>query len=528
MTLANRPNYQALDDALAIYRDEMRPFIIRNLRRVPGKDVETAIKSALRDASYNQYEANRQSGLSVDDALDIGDFLPLVRAYWRDSFRDAFVRKDNVYARMDAIAKSRNLVAHPKSEDMDFDYAIEGLDDIAEMLAAINTPEQSDAVKVIKSRLLPLFKIHAHKFRQGGRDVYAFPLDLETLNRTLPDRVDDRMVRDANRQLTPSHAKDIQKYLESRRDWLLGTLLLGVRPDAIEFQSYMPDSDAETSVGELTINAEGVADMKMFDGQHRRRAIKDILYELSHNTQYSRLLRELKSESLPVMLYAEADINALRQMFADAARTRTIEKNTVTRFDQHDAFNLAALWLAEESDLFNGRVEMERASVARTKPYIIAINQLARTLKTLEVGYNGRVNKERNDAYMLDIESLCLRYLEWADDFMPAARDEYNDLMSGEVDNSEIPQKRTETMAYNAIVIRILAACYREWTQYNSDWKPLAEFMNSSSLRPGVNEGLLIASGLVAPGGTSPIAQQRIVVNAVDYIIDQVPDGFDF
>ena len=528
MTHPDRPNYRALNDALSIYRDEMRPFIVRNLKRVPGKDVETAIKMALRDGQYNQYDANRKSGIGVDDALDIGDFLPLVRAYWQDSFGDAFGRNNGVWGRMSAIAEARNIVAHPRSADMDVDYAIQGLDNIAEMLSAINRPEQGDEVKVIRSRLLPLFKRHAHKFQQGGRNVYAFPLDLETLEKTLPDRVDDRVVKEANRPLTPGHAKEIQEYLESRRDWLLGTLLIGVRPDAIEFQSYTPDSDSETSVGELTIDAKGVADMKMFDGQHRRRAIKDILRVLAQSPQQSAILRELKSESLPIMLYAEADINALRQMFADAARTRTIEANTVTRFDQYDAFNLAALWLAEESDLFIGRVEMERASVARTSPNIIAINQLARTLKTLEVGYNGRVSKERNKEYMLNLDSLYERCLEWSDDFMPAVRDEYNDLMSGEVDNSEIPQKRTETMAYNAIVIRVLAACYREWMQYNPDWEPLAEFMKGSSLRPGVHEGLLIDSGLVAPGGTSPVAQQQTVVKAIGYIIGQVPDDLGF
>ena len=392
----------------------------------------------------------------MDDSLDIGDFLPLVRTYWRDSFGNAFSRNNNVWRRMSEIAEARNVVAHPRSEDMDFDYAIKGLDNIAEMLVAINRSEQGDEVKVIKSRLLPLFKRYAHKFRQGGRDVYAFPLDLETLDRTLPNRVDGRVVRDANRPLTPNHAKEIQKYLEDRRDWLLGTLLLGVHPDAIEFQSYMSDPDTETAVGELTINAEGVASMRMFDGQHRRHAIKDILDELSHNPQYSWLLRELKSASLPIMLYAEADIKALRQMFADAAHTRTIEANAVARFDQRDAFNLAALWLSEESTLFNGRVDMEHTSVARTSPNIITINQLARTLKTLEVGYNGRVSKERNDEYMLRLDSLYDRCREWSDDFMPAARAEYNTLTADEIDNLDIPQQRTETMAYNAIVIRIL------------------------------------------------------------------------
>ena len=66
---------------------------------------------------------------------------------------------------------------------------------------------------------------------------------------------------------------------------------------------------------------------------------------------------------------------------------------------------------------------------------------------------------------MLDIDSLYDRCLDWTDDFMPAARTEYNDLMAGEIDNSDIPQERGKTMAYNATVIRIFAGCYHEWTK---------------------------------------------------------------
>ena len=222
------------------------------------------------------------------------------------------------------------------------------------------------------------------------------------------------------------------------------------------------------------------------------------------------------------MLYAEDNIEALQQMFVDAAQTRPIEGNAVAQFDQRDAFNLTALSVAADSDLFSGRVEMNRPSVARSNPNIIAINQLAVALKALEVGYRGRVSKERNDRYMLDLESLQERCLEWADDFMPAARDEYNNLMAGEVDNSEIPSKRAETLCYNATVIRIFAGCYHEWTKESGEWSPLADFLRSAKLRPGDSTGsLLVDAGVVAPGGTSPSARQRqsLVVNAIDYIV---------
>ena len=525
--MTERPNRRALGNALDIYRDAMRPFIIRHLTRIPGGKTEEHIKVVLRDHRYNQFQQDIGEGRSVEEAIDISDFYELVKAYWQEAFRDAFQQGSKPWATLHEIVKARNEVAHPRGQDLALECAAECLSNIAKVLAAINEPEKGREVQEIRSKIMP-FTTPAHKFRQGERDVFAFALDIETLDRLLPDRVDDRVVKDANRPLTPAHAKKIQKYLGERDDWLLGTLLLGISPAAVEFQSYTSDPDAETSVGELTISTEGAASMKMFDGQHRRRAIKDVLKDLSYSVRYSRKLSSLREASLPIMLYAEDSIEALRQMFADAAQTRSIELNTVTRFDQTDAFNLTALRIAEESDLFVGRVEMERASVARSSHNIIAINQLAKTLKTLEVGYKGRVSKDRNDEYMLDLDSLYDRCWIWADDFMPAARDEYDDLMAGEIDNSDIPEKRAETMAFNAIVIRILAGCYYEWTKDGDDWRPLSEFLNGAILKPGVSRGsLLVDTGVVAPGGTSPIAQMEVVVQAIDHIVQQASGSSD-
>ena len=524
--MTERPNMKAMAAALDIYRDAMRPFIGRCLKRVPGRTVSGCIRAALRDGQYNQFDQNMREGRSSEGAIDINDFPQLVKVYWREVFRDSFKRGSDARDVLYKIASARNVVAHPRNQDVDLEYASDCLNDIARVLAEINEPGQSRVVEEIRDSLMP-FKTLAHRFRQGGRDVYAFALDLETLDNLLPDRVDDRVVKDANRPLTPSHAKGIQKYLEIRNDWLLGPLLLGVSADAVEFQSY-PDP----SVGDLTIRVDGDAGMKMFDGQHRRRAIKDVLDELSHNAVYSGKLLSLKEASLPIMLYVEDDIGALQQMFADAAQTKTIERNTVTRFDRRNAFNLAALWIAEGSDLFEpselfvGRVEMERATVSRSSHNIIAINQLAATLKTLEVGYKGRVSKDRNDGYMLDLDSLYERCWTWADGFMPEARDEYSDLIAGEIDNSDIPQKRVETMAYNATVIRILAGCYHEWTKDDEDWKPLAEFLRGVSLSPGGHTGtLLVDAGVVAPGGISPEAHPGLATRAIDYIVRQARDA---
>ena len=365
-------------------------------------------------------------------------------------------------------------------------------------------------------------QVIAHRFRQGGRDVYACVLSLPALDTKLPDRLDDKVVKDANRPLTPSHARRIQTYLSERDDWVLSTLMLGVPSEAVEFRSYTDTNGAPMQVGELHIHAESPVTMKMFDGQHRRRAIKDVIRELELDVRRSSKLSALQTCSLPIMLYVEDDIDALQQMFADAAKTKTIERNVIARFDLRDPFNLAALWLEDNSDLFAGRVELDRASVSRTNNNIIAINQLAATLKTLEVGYKGRVSKDLSDQYMLALDDLNERCWVWADDFMPTARDEYEGLIAGDIDNSEISETRATSLAYNATVIRLFAGCYYEWTKDGADWKPLAEFIQNASLEPGGGQGaLLVDAGLVAEGGITPFARAQLVSSAIDYIVNQ-------
>jgi DGQHR domain-containing protein len=359
----------------------------------------------------------------------------------------------------------------------------------------------------------------AQRFTQGGRYVYSFILDLPTLDRLMPDRVDENVIKEANRRLTASHAAAIQDYLEKQDKWLLGTLLMGVNPDAVDFQAWQ-DTTMPVVAGQLRVLTTG--EIKIFDGQHRRRAIKNALKSLSGDRLKASKPSYLQGASVPIMLYAESSIGALRQMFADAAQTKTIERNTVAQFDRQDAFNVAAEQLFEISELLAGRVEMERPSVARTSPNIISINQLAAALKVLEVGIKGRVSKERNSQYLANVDDLVDRCHTWSDEFMPAAREEYDKLLSGEIDNSEIPESRSRTMAFNATVVRILAGCYHQWGKDNTDWQPLADFIRAASLKPGAGNGaLLVDAGAVIPGGISPIGRQMQMAAAVDYIVQQ-------
>jgi DGQHR domain-containing protein len=298
-------------------------------------------------------------------------------------------------------------------------------------------------------------------------------------------------------------------------------MLLGIAPDAVEFEPYAAELYGE-NFGELRIRANRANTMRIFDGQHRRRAIQDTLERLNGDNGDTNRLVELQQSSVPIVLYAEEDIKALRLMFVDASKTKRIEANVVTRFDQRDAFNHAAMHLSHAGKLFGGRIEMERTTVARSGRSLLAVNQLAQILKTLSVGHDRRVSRDRNEEYLLDLEELYQSCLVWSDEFLPKARYEYDGLLSGEIGNDDIPSWRAHSLAYSATFIQILAGCYHNWCSEGADWKPLAEFVRTAALEPGGGRGnLLVDAGTMAPGGTSPIARRQEVAGAIRYIVQQ-------
>lgn len=364
--------------------------------------------------------------------------------------------------------------------------------------------------------------VPAHRFRQGGRDVYYFALTLDTIDGTLPQRVEDSVVRDANRRLTPSHARNIQQYLDENRDWLLGPLMLGIARDAVEFEPY-PNEEGEADTpnfGQLRVRTNRMNTMRIFDGQHRRRAIQETLAALADDERRADKLEDLRRASMTIILYTEDNIATLRQMFVDASKTKRIERNTVTRFDRRDAFNLTAVRLAENSLVFKGRIEMERSSAYASSQSLMAINQLASLLKSLEVGYGRRVSRELNATYILNLDDLYERCRVWADEFLPAAREEYSRLLNGSIDNSEIPQLRASTFAYNLTFIRVLAGCYRLWKLEGRDWASLANFIRKASIDRRSGHGLLADAGLTHPDGSNLFSRRQEVNSAINYIIN--------
>ena len=365
----------------------------------------------------------------------------------------------------------------------------------------------------------------AHHFRQGGRDVYYFTLDMATADGLLPQREDDSLVKGTNRKLTPEHARAIQRYLAEEDEWLLGALMLGIAPDAVDFRPYAPGSD----IGLLRIRASLSNTRRIFDGQHRRRAIHDVLAALrqSEVAEDKKRLEQILGASVSIVLYAEEDVATLRQMFVDASKTKPIEPNTVARFNSRDPFNVAALKLSESSKLLRYRVEMERSTAGRTGYNIVSINQLSTILKILLVGFGRRVTHEMNRELMGKIEDLCGKGLEWSDDFLPSCRPEYEGLVAGTIGERETPVLRAKTFSMSVTFLNMLAGCYRLCLEAGSDWRSLAHFIRESEIDVGTGHGLLVDAGLVAPDGRTLFSRRQEVEAASRYVFGAARASFN-
>ncbi len=134
MNSSKRPNQDALYQALNIYRDAMRPFILKNLKTV--QDLSP------KDRFENEAD------------IDVGDFPYLFREYWHDVFKHLFDPDRDVRSAIGLITEARNKVAHPEAEDFSPAYALSRLHEIADILGQINAPEQRRKVETIRDKLL--------------------------------------------------------------------------------------------------------------------------------------------------------------------------------------------------------------------------------------------------------------------------------------------------------------------------------------------------------------------------------------
>ena len=154
MTTIDRPNRDALNRAIDIYRDAMRAFIVRNLKKVRGGKVVDHLCAALWKKEPQIRSALLPDHSNLDELFDVNDMPRIIRHFWQVVFNSAFTNPQGVESILNIVADNRNKAAHPGSADISQATAETGLEKVIEALGRINAPKEQQAVAQIRDQLL--------------------------------------------------------------------------------------------------------------------------------------------------------------------------------------------------------------------------------------------------------------------------------------------------------------------------------------------------------------------------------------
>ena len=179
MTTTKYPFRDALYIAHTIYRDAMRGFIIRCLKKHPDATVEELIKKVLKECNSHK---------EIEATIDINDFPEIVRKYWKykcdntqkvyDIFRQEFNSDGDIRSEIEFIKNGRLHWAHPGTKDSNSEEIRTLLHHIVTVLDKINELSAKCEVEIIRDRLFS---------HEGKAHLEVVSNQLETAEGAIPD-----------------------------------------------------------------------------------------------------------------------------------------------------------------------------------------------------------------------------------------------------------------------------------------------------------------------------------------------------
>lgn len=118
--LADRPYSVAVYEAMTVYLDVIRPWMIRNMPQDYGKvGMETLVKNSIRLERQHgfQKQLDQEPG-DIARALDVAHIVDVVDDNWSRSFASKFGDDTGYRNKMSNLAKRRNQVCHPGHVDL--------------------------------------------------------------------------------------------------------------------------------------------------------------------------------------------------------------------------------------------------------------------------------------------------------------------------------------------------------------------------------------------------------------------------
>ena len=312
-------------------------------------------------------------------------------------------------------------------------------------------------------------------FRQGGRDAYSIVMTLGELDECLPDREGgqdlDKFTM-VNRPLLMRHTQNILDFMKLNDDWILGNFTISAKADDVKW-----DQDK----GILTVENSALF---IIDGQHRRRAISQLLHEIRADLNRARDLQKTEAQQVLVTLYICQHERDMKQLFAWMAKSKPIESNTQELFDSSDPWNNTAQDIRDDTVLLKNRINLNKATLGKNDEYLLTNSLLRNNALVMTLGGKGKATTgltlhHRKEELQAEI---TLNSKSFYDNFLPECHETFTKIKADEIANAELPYYRQNNWLLEPLVIRLLADCYGQIKQTNADQDALKEYINSMNV----------------------------------------------
>jgi len=162
------------------------------------------------------------------------------------------------------------------------------------------------------------------------------------------------------------HAEEIKDYVVDRakanKPWVLGTITANADEQHIKIH--------DLGRGICIVVIPSGVKLDITDGQHRKRAIHELIFsDESHLISY---------DDFPITLILEGDKRQCQTDFRDMAQTRQLDKSLLLSFGEFEGRVGITKNLAEQVQMFQGKIEKIKKSPATKQKLIYTTNYLAR------------------------------------------------------------------------------------------------------------------------------------------------------
>ncbi len=210
---------------------------------------------------------------------------------------------------------------------------------------------------------------------QAGREYYTtmcplrlIPILFSTNPSDLPPEIR------AQRETNKSRILPIAKYIVDNPDDYVFSSITASIDGEVSFQPYGEDQVGR-KIGTLSVPME--ATFLVNDGQHRRAAIEEALYENP----------ELAHETISVVFFVDTGLKRSQQMFADLNRYAVRPtKSLGILYDHRDPLARLVNQMIKEIPIFNGMTETAKSSISNRSRKLFTLSSLYQATKKF-LGY---------------------------------------------------------------------------------------------------------------------------------------------